>query len=351
MNIPKLHLKKETINWKIVILALLLFVLIIFFLGKLLISIVNYFINSNVENEVSSYYDDTFDSNSINISENTDESVSLNELLSENTSNSTDTLENIINIEDTSFVFDTTSLENQLISYIGKKNISVSYFNLTYNNGFDINGDVEYHPASTAKLFVVLGLYDACENGTLDINDSIVYTSSDYEEGTGILQTQGSVGKKYSLETLGKYAIVYSDNVAFKMLRRTLGNHNVLNYCTEQFGHSVGSSVYNIKMSSNDAEKLLIKLYQNEEDNYLYDEMIENMKNTIFDNRLSQYLPDGIVAHKIGDYSSYAHDAGIVFADSPYVVTVYTKGDTNAYNDIAQISKMIYEWNQTNDNI
>ncbi|MNI82273.1 hypothetical protein D3C73_1389670 [compost metagenome] len=66
------------------------------------------------------------------------------------------------------------------------------------------------------------------------------------------------------------------------------------------------------------------------------------MKNTEFHDRIDKYLPYDIVAHKIGSYDSYINDVGIIFADKPYILVIYTNELTDATEKIATLSKIIY---------
>ena len=85
---------------------------------------------------------------------------------------------------------------------------------------------------------------------------------------------------------------------------------------------------------------ILRRLYDNPDNNPLYDIIIEHMKNTIFHDRLDKYLPYEIVAHKIGSYNEYTHDTGIVYSERPYSLSVYTKSINP--EPIAKLSKIIY---------
>lgn len=86
---------------------------------------------------------------------------------------------------------------------------------------------------------------------------------------------------------------------------------------------------------------ILRRLYDNPDNNPLYDIIIEHMKNTIFHDRLDKYLPYEIVAHKIGSYNEYTHDTGIVYSERPYSLSVYTKSINP--EPIAKLSKIIYD--------
>ena len=47
------------------------------------------------------------------------------------------------------------------------------------------------------------------------------------------------------------------------------------------------------------------------------------------------------VAHKIGDADEFEHDTGVVYADSPFVLSIFTKNSD--YDTISQIAKDVYE--------
>ncbi len=62
---------------------------------------------------------------------------------------------------------------------------------------------------------------------------------------------------------------------------------------------------------------------------------------TDFDN---QRIAKGVsvkVAHKIGDADEFKHDTGVVYADSPFILSIFTKNSD--YDTISQIAKDVYE--------
>ena len=73
-----------------------------------------------------------------------------------------------------------------------------------------------------------------------------------------------------------------------------------------------------------------------------FNHLIEVLTKTEFHDRLDKYIPQEIVAHKIGSNESYIHDVGIIFSDSPYILVIYTNGLAYPDEKIAQISKAIY---------
>lgn len=72
------------------------------------------------------------------------------------------------------------------------------------------------------------------------------------------------------------------------------------------------------------------------------------MKNTSFLDRIDKYIPQYIVAHKIGDLDTAANDEAIVFTDKPYIIILLTDNVGYSYETIADISKAAYIYNLTN---
>lgn len=200
--------------------------------------------------------------------------------------------------------------------------------------------------ASTSKLQMNMLAYQAVENKKLALNQSIRYQTEDYETGTGRLLSDYETSDAIPLSTLLDYSIKYSDNIAKNMVMRTLGGSVSVRTMTNKMVDTTTDTSGNW-ITPEEEFKVLLKLYQNREDPY-YAHLIEVMKNTIFHDRIDKYIPQAIVAHKIGDYSMYVNDVGIVFTQKPYILVVYTKSLPGLANKqpsekIAGLSKLIYE--------
>lgn len=236
-----------------------------------------------------------------------------------------------------------TQMKDKVLNYLGNESeyIGLVYYDLINNKGFEINKDIDYRSASTAKLFTVMCLYDYVHNNKIDINEEMYYIGNDYEGGTGIMQGM-NLNRAYTLKELADYSIKNSDNIAFNMILRYIGYNNVINYYEEIIGHEIGSP---ITMSASNGTKLLMKIYENKENNPYYETLINNLKDTDFKNRIEQYLPIYSVAHKIGSYEGNIHDIGIVYGNNTYILSIFTNGLSDAENKIADISKIIYDLN------
>ena len=182
-------------------------------------------------------------------------------------------------------------------------------------------------------------VYDLYASGKLKLTDTLKYTSEDFAGGTGILQGQDK-SKPLEIQMLLDYSIKYSDNIATNMLIRLLGGRPTMRAAiNEKFG-------LNNDISDNfitpEGEFLILKnLYENI-DKPGYSHLIEVMKDTVFHDRLDKYIPQNIVAHKIGSYERYIHDVGIIFHERPYILVIFTEGNSSGEEDIAKLSEIIY---------
>lgn len=244
---------------------------------------------------------------------------------------------------------DEEDLVQELNEYLETKKgtYGIYVYELDSGNSFGINEEIVFPAASTVKVPLLMAVYKDIENGTISKEEEIVYTSADYEEGTGSIQYT-KVGEKWTVQELAKRMMKQSDNIAKNMFLRVLGFKNVQNYIT-------GLGVKNVDMSMNntttpkDAGMLLTLVYKNKVvDEELSDEMINLMVETDFERRLPRYLEGVRVPHKIGTWAGAISDTGIVFLDGrPYTISVYSKGIQNvedAENVIATISKKVYDY-------
>ncbi len=234
-------------------------------------------------------------------------------------------------------------LEKDIRTLVGANinKIGIVYYDIKNNKLIEINGDNQFLAASTVKIPLNMLMYDMIQKGQIDINDKLKYTKKDFEEGAGVLQ-ETKLNKPIAIKTLSDYSIRYSDNIAINMILRKVGNENRYNYIEEIVGHAITHKGNNT--TPMDSFKLLERLYLNPDKNEYYSGIIENMKKTVFHDRIDKYIPNEIVAHKIGNYGEYVNDMAIVYKDNnPYILTIFTNKMPEAAEVIAQISKLIYD--------
>lgn len=235
-----------------------------------------------------------------------------------------------------------TDVKDTINEYVkDSKDYGIYYKDLVSNNTYEHNGDKSFLAASTIKVSLVMDIADKIHEGKLSKNGSVRYISSDYEEGCGVLQGNTSkLRKPIKYTELMKLAIVYSDNIATHMLLRSAGNLDkyIENICGEKKKH--GGNYITAKQQG----LILERLYNNPKKNPMYDDIIKNMKNTVFHDRLDKNIPHEVCAHKIGDYKSCVHDTGIIFTKRPYILTIYTENKLlSADKTISELSKKIYD--------
>lgn len=240
----------------------------------------------------------------------------------------------------------TEKVKNTLLDYLKgvDGHYGVYYYNLFTNESFGINEYEEFVAASTVKVPINLYLFEKIKGGDVDMNGTLKYLKSDYEEGTGIIQTE-SFGKKYSIRQLSKLSITHSDNIATNMLLRFIGIGNVKNYM-RQVGGTVVNDSKNVSCPRDMGlyMKCVYEFCNNNGD--LGEEFMDNLLNTQFNDRIPALLPGSIkVAHKIGTQVNTINDVGIVFKERPYIISIMSKevDENTAPQVVAKISKIVYD--------
>ena len=247
---------------------------------------------------------------------------------------------------------DIDALKQKVQDIIGNRNISLAFYNPKSAQGFDIDGDKLYVAASVSKIHAVLNVYDyAFENNINLDNVYMRYISSDFQGGSGVLQSRKDLKtRKYSLSELCELAIRESDNIAWNMIRRYMSDkRNNTDYYKDLVNSDnvVVNGTY--AMTANWGVSIMKKIYYNRNNNPYYEKLIIDMKNT-FNSKIAQYLDSDMVAHKTGSLYLggylYANDAAIIYSDSEYILTIFTKSkmsNESMSELIGKISLAIYE--------
>lgn len=235
--------------------------------------------------------------------------------------------------------------EESITSYLAKNyKVSIMYEDLSTSFSYSYQPSTVYYAASTIKSLDALYIYTKAAEGSLDLDETMVY-SSKYKWSSSKEMSKLSFGTKVTLRDLVKYAITVSDNSAHQMLVSYIGRSNL-----KEFGNSLGAkntlvgadNFGNITVS--DALIYMKAIYTFIENNASLGEELKSYFVSAEQNDLE--LPElGIqAAHKYGQYSSYYHDIGIVYDTHPYVVAILTlEGSSNYENKVKDIHSRIYE--------
>ena len=149
----------------------------------------------------------------------------------------------------------------------------VYVYRLDSKESYGINKDEVFPAASLNKLPVMVTAYQQAEQGKIDLTTEYTLQETDKIGGAGILQSK-PVGTKYTYRQLIEYMAQYSDNIAFKIMRRVVGEDIVNQMTPEEMG------------------TLLKKLYQGELISQEYQkELLQFLTKTTFEDRIPQGVP------------------------------------------------------------
>ncbi|MBN8201492.1 serine hydrolase [Bacillus sp. NTK034] len=206
-------------------------------------------------------------------------------------------------------------------------NISIYYENLSTGEKYSYNSSKIRPAASTIKLPLALFVYDLASKGKINLNEKLTYRSHHYYGGSGVIQND-RVGTSYTIRDLLKKCIVYSDNIAFIMLREKVGKSNFINYAKSLGGKTVYPSGMNVT-SANDLSVYLKKVWNFAEKNPKYgNELLNLLANTAYKETIAPGLASNKVAHKVGYIPKdlIYNDAAIIMDDQPYILVIMTTG-------------------------
>ena len=205
-----------------------------------------------------------------------------------------------------------------------KDNIGLYYYNFNTKDEYSFNEDKYFVAASLKKVPLAMQVLDKVQNGELTLDTEITYNhETDESSGTGTLQYEKYIGSR-PISELIELSIVESDNIAYNMLNR-ICNNTLREYTRNLVDDYSIPDGEHTKLTAKQNFKILYNLYENPNNNEHYPLLIDLLKQTSFHDRLDKYIPYDNVAHKIGSYYRYYHDAGIIFGKENYILVILTK--------------------------
>jgi len=237
---------------------------------------------------------------------------------------------------------------------------------------FRFRPDRWFHAASTIKLAVLLGVFAAIHRGTLLPQSRLhvrnrfrsAYDGSTFRvlsERDADSEVQAAVGTTMRVNELARNMIIRSSNLATNLLLDLLGIEFLQRLLDESqlsgidlrrgvedelaFEHGINNRVT--------AEGLVHLLRLIAQEHAFTPELSRHMLDILHDQEFRSGIPAGLpanarVAHKTGEISTIAHDAGIVYLPKrkPYVVAILTEWEpetTGRSPTIAAASYLILE--------
>jgi len=220
--------------------------------------------------------------------------------------------------------------------------------------GVSLRGDEGFVTASIGKLPPFLALYRAAARGELDLEEEITLLPTDVQDyGSGELHAFPE-GHSLSLRDCAFRLVNHSDNTAWTMLNRRLGDQKIRAELEEMgVENTVYSNLSDYVATPNEVLLMLENVpdprFTSEE---LSAEMLAAMTGTAFEDRIPEKLPADVrVAHKTGSYGDNFGDAGIVFytdgqgVEKHYYLVVLARGagEYEARDTIQEMSLAAYQ--------
>ena len=222
-----------------------------------------------------------------------------------------------------------------------ENNFAFFYYNPQTQKYYFDNQEKYFKGASTIKVPVAMLYYDKIKSGELTEDKQLQYTSDDYEAGGGTTSATYKVGSYIPISFLLEQSIINSDNTAVNILIDGIGYRNcreqIAKYSDEQF---IDEFFTTNLITAALGYDIINHIYQNQKD---YQQLIEYMKQSSNGEYLKKYVTEYDVAHKYGSYEGNVHDYGIVYAESPYLIGVFTNGVAQADELIADISRQVLD--------
>ena len=254
----------------------------------------------------------------------------------------------------------------------GARSIAVAVYDTETRLIFHRNGDRWFHAASTIKIAILVGVYASIHHGWLlpqsrlhvrnrffgAVDGSPFRVIADRDANSAV---HAAIGKMMRVSELSRHMIATSSNLATNLLLDLVGLDTVQRALDElgiegidirrgvederAFEHGISNRV------TADGLVLLLRLIAEERafTPELSRQMLDILHAQEFRNGIPARLPRAVrVAHKTGEISTMAHDAGVVYPPKrkPYVVAILTEWAPDAAGrsaTIAEVSHAIYE--------
>lgn len=249
--------------------------------------------------------------------------------------------------------------------------VAAALFDYRHRTAWGYHADRWFHAASTIKVPVLLGVFDAVARGRVSL-DSRVHVRNHFRSAAGggpyrieagrdsNAAVHAAVGRTLKVGELARHMIVTSSNLATNLLVDLVGIDEIRG-TLEGYGMRGVDLVRGVEdlaaweegiNNRVTAEGLLGTLRRLQEPDRIDPDMARAMLDILHDQEFRSGIPAGLpdearVAHKTGETSTVAHDAGIVFLPDrePYVVAILTEWEEDSgprRETIARISELFH---------
>ncbi|WP_229599483.1 serine hydrolase [Runella rosea] len=211
--------------------------------------------------------------------------------------------------------------------------------------------------ASIIKIPILVELMEQVKAGKVNLDETYTLVAADKTGGSGVMASYPD-GQQMSLKEVARLMMIASDNTATNIFIRKLGREKIndrmklLGLASLQLNRvmmdtaAVSRGIDNY-VTARDINALLRLIYGHK---VATPNLCEQMMEFLFENRdtvtLPRLIPKTIkIAHKTGGLTYVRGDAGIVFAATPFVISVFVRGtpEKNAEKIIGEIGKICFK--------
>ncbi|MFA6518280.1 MAG: serine hydrolase [Candidatus Shapirobacteria bacterium] len=226
------------------------------------------------------------------------------------------------------------------------------------NNGpwFGINQDEFFSPASLVKVPTAITYLKHSESDPQILTKELSVTSlSEYQNQNFQPETKLELNQTYSVEELLKRMIIYSDNVAYELLEKSIDNQEIVKTYSD-LGIDIskgfsdpGGNIISVKDYASFFRILYNASYLNQTNS---EKLLSLLSQSTFNQGLTAVTPKNIKSsHKYGERKfdtslKQLHDCGIVYhPQKPYLICIMTRGqDFNKLSaTIRGIADLVYK--------
>jgi beta-lactamase class A len=254
----------------------------------------------------------------------------------------------------------------------GARSLSVAVYDTETHLSLRRDADRWFHAASTVKIAILLGVYASIHHGWLLPHSRVHVRNRFFSAADGSTfrvladrdanaELHAAIGKTMRVDELALHMIATSSNLATNLLLDLVGLDTVQRTLDELHvdGIDVTRGVEDERaldhgiMNRVTADGLvqLLRLVAEERafSSDLSREMLQLLHAQEFKRGIPARLPGAVrVAHKTGEISTIAHDAGVVYPPDrdPYVIAILTEWSPEATGrsaTIAEVSHAIFE--------
>ncbi len=261
----------------------------------------------------------------------------------------------------------------------GAEAVAVAFYDYASDAAWSLRGDRPFHAASTIKVAVLFALFEAFEQGALppdavlhvrnrflSVVDGEPYRVGSERDGNG--DVHAAIGRLMPVRDLAYHMITTSSNLATNLLVDLLTPEAVAEALERR--HITGvrflrgvedEKAWEAGLNNTVTADGLVRLFRAIHDGTPSAEAAEGMRAILFEQQFRSGIPGGLpdevrddasIAHKTGEISTVAHDAGLVFLPdrAPYALAILTEWDPDADASaddrratVAAVSGVVYE--------